>query len=379
MGTLADLEKKVAQLFVVGIPGRTISSQEHKLIERIGPGGYILFKHNIESVEQVAELNNSLLKVSDLGAWNNLAAWISVDQEGGRVQRLREPATLWPPAKLLGELNSPKTAYEMGYAIAVELLSLGFSVNYAPVLDVPDDWNNPALGDRCFSTDAEMVANMGSAYLRGMQRAGMLAVAKHFGGHGGVNVDSHLELPICQRSLAELREKDWVPFRRAIRARVEGVMTAHVMYPDIDADRPATLSRRVLQDHLRKELRFSKLIFTDDMGMGAISEKYSLEEAVFLAIEAGCDQILLCHNFDELESLWVNIVRAFDSGALPKSKLDESIARIEAAKRKWLNPLRYADVSKAKSVLGSAAHRKIVEAVITKRPLEGDLSDAGEL
>lgn len=375
MGTLAELEKKVAQLFVVGMPGKVLSAQEQKIIERIGPGGYVLFKHNIESVDQVVALNNSLLKSADRGAWRALPAWITVDQEGGRVQRIREPGTIWPPAKLLGQLNSPKTAYEAGFAMGAEVQALGFNVNYAPVLDVPDDWNNPALGDRCFSTDPEIVASIGSAFLRGMQRTGVLAVAKHFGGHGGVNVDSHLDLPVCKRSLQELRDKDWVPFRRAIRARVEGVMTAHVVYPDIDPERPATLSRRVLQDHLRKELRFSKLVFSDDMGMGAISQKYSLEEAVFLAIEAGCDQVLLCHNFDELESVWVSIVRAFESGALPKQKLDEALERITTAKQKWLSPVRYADATKAKSLLASPEHLKIAESILLQRPLEGEISD----
>ncbi|HVJ66307.1 MAG TPA: beta-N-acetylhexosaminidase [Bdellovibrionota bacterium] len=375
MGTLADLEKKVAQLFVVGVPGTTLSVQEQKTLERIGPGGYILFKHNIESVDQVVQLNNSLLKVSDRGSWRNMPSWISVDQEGGRVQRVREPATLWPPAKLIGQLDSPKTAYEAGFAVASELHALGFNVNYAPVLDVPSDWNNPALGDRCFSTDPEIVASMGSAFLRGVQRAGVLAVAKHFAGHGGVNVDSHLELPVCHTKLAELQEKDWVPFRRAIRARVEGVMTAHVLYTDIDAERPATLSRRLLQDHLRKELRFGKLIFTDDLGMGAITQKYSLEEAVFLSIEAGCDQLLLCHNFDELEAVWVNIVRAFESGALPKAKLDEALTRIGEAKKKWLSPVHYADAGKAKKILGCAEHQKIAEAILLQRPLEGDIAE----
>jgi beta-N-acetylhexosaminidase len=373
MGTLADLEKKVAQLFIVGIPGTSLSAQELKVIERVGPGGYVLFKHNVETLEQVVSLNNSLQKASDQGAWRNLPSWVSVDQEGGRVQRVREPATIWPPAKLLGQMNSPKTAYEAGFAIATELMSLGFNLNYAPVLDVPDDWSNPALGDRCFSTDAEVVASMGSAFLRGMQRAGILAVVKHFGGHGGVKVDSHLELPTCHRSLNELREKDWLPFRRAIRARAEGVMTAHVLYPEIDSERPATLSRRVLQDHLRKELRFSKLIFTDDMGMGAITQKYSLEEAVFLSIEAGCDQVLLCHNFDELESVWMNIVRAFESGALPKAKLDEALARITEAKKKWLTPVRYADASKAKNILGCSDYQKIAESILLQKPLEGEI------
>lgn len=375
MGTLADIEKKVAQLFVVGIPSKALNVQEQKLLERVGPGGYILFKHNLESTDQIVALNNSLLKVADQGAYRSLPSWISIDQEGGRVQRIREPATVWPPAKLLGQLNSPKTSYEAGFAIATELLALGFNVNYAPVLDVPVDWNNPALGDRCFSTDPEIVASMGSAFLRGTQRAGMLAVAKHFGGHGSVNVDSHLDLPVCHSKLNELRERDWVPFRRAIRARAEGVMTAHIVFTDIDADRPATLSRRVLQDHLRKELRFSKLIFTDDMGMGAIAQKYSLEEAVFLSIEAGCDQILLCHNFDELESIWMSVVRAFESGALPMSKLDESLERIQASKQKWLSPVRYADASKASALFASAEYKKIAQAIVDQKALEGEFAD----
>jgi len=356
MGTLADLEKKVSQLFIVGVPDLSLGAQEHKLLERIAPGGYIHFAHNIESPRQIIELNNDLQKISEENSWHNLPAWNSIDQEGGRVQRFKEPGTIWPSAKEVGDHNSTTDAFDLGQAIGAELKALGYNLNFAPVVDIPKDWNQPALGDRCFSTEVEKVAALGSALARGIQKSGVLAVAKHFPGHGTADADSHVSLPQCDLSLDELRERDWIPFKRCVRARIEGVLTAHVLYPKIDAERPATLSRKFIQDYLRTELRFNNLVFTDDMGMGALTNKYSLEESVFLALEAGCDQILLCHNIDELETIWTNVVRAYETNTLPKAKLDESIARIQKQKAKWIQPVVYADYSKAEKVLGSQKH-----------------------
>jgi beta-N-acetylhexosaminidase len=238
------------------------------------------------------------------------------------------------------------------------------------VVDVLQGPTTKAIGDRAFSDNAEVVANLGSAALRGLMKGGVLGVAKHFPGHGAVAGDSHKELPVCQKTVDELEASDWVPFRKIFRSRAEGVMTAHILYPKIDADRPATLSRKILQDYLRKSLRYSNLIFSDDLEMGALQEKYSLKDAAFLAIEAGCDQILMCHEWGQIEEVHAYLVNAFATGALPMKRLDESLARIQAAKKEFLLPFKFADRDFALAAVGAPDFKAIAEAIKSQKPIE---------
>ncbi|MBS1986151.1 MAG: beta-N-acetylhexosaminidase [Bdellovibrionales bacterium] len=348
-----DLGKLVGQSLIVGFEGTSIDKKTLDLLAKVGVGGVILFKQNYESLAQLVELTNTIQRAIIPAAADGLPAWICVDHEGGRVQRFGAPFTAFPPAAQWGKINSPKTCFEAGYVMARELSAAGVNVNFCPVVDVPADMNSPGLGDRVFSTDPEIVASLGSATARGLQKGGVLGVIKHFPGHGSANVDSHIDLPVCNKTVEELDANDWIPFKRAIRARAEGVMTAHILYPKIDPDRPATLSRRILQDQLRKNLRHAKLIFSDDMDMGAIRKKYELRDAAYFALEAGCDHVLLCHSLDQLEDVWSYLVKAFESGALPRKKIEESWERVSEAKRSYLLPYSERKLAEAAAIVGS--------------------------
>jgi len=365
---LAALEKKVGQLLMVGVPGQDLDRAKLDLLGKVGVGGVCLFSHNFETIPQLVELNNSIQKTLTAEAHAGLAAFISVDHEGGRVQRFKKEFTEFPPAQMWGKLNSPKTCFEAGYVMAKELLAVGVNVNFAPVIDVGH--GSKAIGDRAYSEDPELVSTLGSATVRGLLKGGILPVVKHFPGHGGVHADSHQELPVCDKSVEELDALDWIPFKKVFRSRAEGVMTAHILFPKIDADRPATLSRKILQDHLRKNMRYTKLIFSDDLEMGAIVKKYSLKDAAFLAIEAGCDQILLCHEFGQIEEIHAYLVNAFDSGALSMKRLDESLERIVDAKKRYLGAFKFANSELAQAIVGAPDFRAIAEAIKNQTPVE---------
>ena len=373
-----NIERKVGQLLMVGVPGLSLDRSKLDFLGRIGIGGVVLFASNYESIDQLVELNNSIQKTVTNEAYQGWPAWIAADHEGGRVQRFKKPFTVFPPQAAWGELNSPKTCFEAGYVMAKELTSCGVNLNFAPVIDVLQHVGTAAIGDRAYSDQAEIVSNLGSATVRGLMKGGIFAVAKHFPGHGSVGVDSHTELPVCNKTVQELETVDWIPFRKVFRSRVEGVMTAHILYPKIDAERPATLSRRLLQEHLRKSLRFSKLIFSDDLEMAAIQKKYSLKDAAFLAIEAGCDQVLLCHEWGQIEEVWQYLVNAFTSGALPMKRLDESIERIQEAKKNFLLPFKYADRELAKAVVGAPDFLAVADAIRNKVAVEAGPSTKAE-
>lgn len=364
------VERKVGQLLVVGVPGTSLDRSKLDFLGRIGVGGVVLFAHNFESIPQLVELNNSIQKTLTAESHQGLPAWICVDHEGGRVQRFKTNFTNFSPMAQWGKLNSPKTAFEAGYVMGKELSACGVNVNFAPVLDVGQATPSKAIGDRAISDSAEVVANVGSAAVRGLMKGGVLSVAKHFPGHGAVAGDSHTELPICNKTVEELEALDWLPFKRVFRSRIEAVMTAHILYPKIDPDRPATLSRKILQDYLRKSLRFSKLIFSDDLEMRALQDKYSLKDSAFLAIEAGCDHILLCHEWSQIEEVHQHLVRAFDSGALPFKRLEESLHRIEQAKKSFALPFKYAQADLAKVLVGAPDFVAVAEAIVNQTALE---------
>ncbi|NCN40283.1 beta-N-acetylhexosaminidase [bacterium] len=362
MANIEEIEKKVGQLFFVGIPGTGFDSEAMHTCIRVGVGGIILFKHNYESVEQLVNLTSAIQKNMIPSSYKGLPAWIGVDQEGGRVQRFKDPFTILPPQDVWTKVGSPKACFEAGFVLGKELRACGISVNFAPVIDVLQG-ESRAIGDRSFSADPEEVATLGSAVVRGIQKSGVLSVAKHFPGHGGVQADSHEELPVSKKTLKELESIDWPPFKKSIRSRVEGIMTAHILFPEVDASRPATFSRIFLQDQLRKNLRYQKLIFSDDLEMGAVASRYDLKEAAFLAVEAGCDQLLFGHKWDQIEDVWQHLVKAFVDGVLPMERLDESIARISESKMAHLSPYRAPSIEEAKAFVGHAAHKELAAAI----------------
>jgi beta-N-acetylhexosaminidase len=342
-------------LAIVGFTGHSVPAELRKLVAEFDLGGVIYFARNIVEPRQVAELSREVAALAI--EW---PLWISVDQEGGRVARLKRPFTEWPPAITLGRSGSEQLAERFAAALAAELTAVGINLDYAPVLDVHTNPANPIIGDRALAERADVAATLGRAVIRGLQRAGVAACGKHFPGHGDTSRDSHEELPIVEHDPRRLEEVELVPFRAAIEERVATVMTAHVLVPALDAERPASLSPRIVTTMLKDAMKFDGVVLSDDLGMKAISATTSLGEATVDAIGAGCDAVLLCNNtIDEQVMALETLIRAAESGRLKPSRLDDALARQRRVKERFLatHPKEKIDLN----IVGCAEHQAVAE------------------
>jgi beta-N-acetylhexosaminidase len=281
------------QTLMVGLPGPRMDAVARELVRDLKVGGVILFARNLESPEQVWELTRDLQR--EALAVTGRPLLIAVDQEGGRVQRLKAPFTLIPPARDLGTTSTPEAVEALARQVARELALVGLNVNLAPVLDVA---RTPACPqwDRAYGQDPEQVARFGVAAIRGYLAGGLIPAAKHFPGLGDTLADSHQVLPLAQSGDAQ-RLADLLPFRRAVAAGVPLVMTAHLLVPAWDAAHPATLSPVALQEWLRRRLGFQGVIITDDLEMGGITTQLHAPQGARQALAAGADLLLICNNW----------------------------------------------------------------------------------
>lgn len=342
------------QLLCVGFEGLEPSNE---LLDRIAEGKIgcvILFSRNIRDPQQLASLTAQLLQLAPQEA----PLLLAIDQEGGCVQRLRSPWTEWPTMRSVGEKNDLDTTAEVARSIARELRDLGIGLDFAPVVDVDTNPNNPIIGDRSFSTDPKRVAAHAKTFIRAMQSAGVAACAKHFPGHGDTVVDSHLALPTLAHRLERLQSVELVPFRAAVEAGVASIMTAHILYPALDAEFPATLSYPILQI-LRKELGYDGVVFSDDLEMKAVAEHYSLEDQVLRSLHAGVDALLVCKS----QELWLRALEILE--AAPPALLRDPLRRVRALKARYAQPLLtgghppYAAHQQLATTLRSAADHKL--------------------
>lgn len=319
-----SLEEKVGQLIHIGISGKTMRSGIESEIQKYHPGGVILFGINLGTANQVKELNNKLQKSSlkETG----IPLLISIDQEGGRVVRLTH-ITQFPGAMAMGQTGQPGLARAVGFITASELKDFGFNLVLAPVLDINNNPQNPVINTRSYGSNTSTVTEMGLAYMEGVQMAGSIPVIKHFPGHGDTTVDSHHDLPTISRTLDQLKSKELIPFQEAINKNAPALMTAHILFPALDQKYPATLSSRILQDLLRKELNFNGLIFTDAMEMKAIADRYETGESAILAIEAGVDVLLLTAEGPNTRRMFESLIKAVKDGRISKQRIDESVKR----------------------------------------------------
>lgn len=342
--------RDIGQFLIGSMPGTSIPVELRSLAREFDLGGVILFSRNIEVPEQVAELS---AESEALG--RTMPAWVSVDQEGGRVARLKEPFTTWPPMATLGRAGkqAEKLAERFAHALAQELLAVGISLDYAPVLDIHTNPKNPVIGDRALAERAEDVATLGSVIIRALQGAGLAACGKHFPGHGDTSTDSHLELPLVEHAPDRLRAIEFEPFRAAIAAQVAFIMTAHVLVPSLDERRPASLSPEIVQKLLRDELGFDGVILSDDLEMKAVSADHDIPEAAVDAIAAGCDGILICSGDVDLQGRTLEaLVRAAESGRLPTKRYDDAFARLKRAKQRFLMGDRLGPAARMKALRG---------------------------
>ncbi len=326
------LHREIGQLALVGFDGFSVTPEVASLARQFDLGGIILFKRNVESPEQVAEIAWRARALS-----RDLPLWVGVDQEGGRVARVRAPLTEWPPMETLGRADSEELAGRFGTALALELTALGFSIDFAPVLDVLTNPQNPVInGGRAISGDPDTVSRIGAAIIRALQAGGVAACGKHFPGHGDTSVDSHFDLPLVEHPPDRLRAIDFVPFRGAMEAGVAGIMTGHLLVPAFDEERPATLSRAIVEGLLRDELGFDGLVFTDDMNMKAVAARFTPGGAAVAAIAAGCDVLLLCGTDAAVQAeVLEELIYAVEREELPWKRVEDALARQRAAKARF--------------------------------------------
>ncbi|HVL65656.1 MAG TPA: beta-N-acetylhexosaminidase [Vicinamibacterales bacterium] len=351
-----DFRRHAGQVAIAGFAGPSIPGDLRRLAREFDLGGVIYFARNIESPEQVAELSREAQELA-----RELPLWVSVDQEGGRVARLRSPFTEWPPMITLGRSGDERLAERFARALAAELKAVGINLDYAPVLDVHTNPRNPVIGDRALGERAEDVARLGSIVIRTLQAEGIAASGKHFPGHGDTSVDSHFELPLVEHPPDRLEAVELVPFRAAIEAEVASIMTAHVLIPALDEERPATLSPRVVTGLLKEEMRYGGLVLSDDLEMKAISGRYGLEEATVLAIAAGCDAVLMCGADQDAQARALEaVIRAVESGQIPLKRAEDALARHRRVKERFLarrgSPLTGAAL---RAVLGRDEHQAV--------------------
>lgn len=309
---------------IAGIPHPYVCDTARALVCDADVLGIILFRRNLQSPAQAHAL------IRDLRALRREPLLMCVDQEGGRVQRLRAPLTDFPSMRALAHFNDPTLIEEATYQLGREILAVGFDLTFAPVVDVDTNPANPVIGDRAFSPSPEETAKFAAAAVRGLTRAGLLSCAKHFPGHGDTAQDSHLELPTLPHDLARLRRIEWPPFSAAAAAGVSSVMTAHIRFLEIDPLSPATLSRAALA-FLREELGFTQgPIISDDLEMKAIQAHYPVDEAAVRAIDAGCDALLICQSADEVTRSIRALERRAAADANFAARLSEAVMRNQA-------------------------------------------------
>ncbi|MBF0169905.1 MAG: beta-N-acetylhexosaminidase [Nitrospinae bacterium] len=326
----ADARQGAGRLLTVGFDGTRYDRRIARMFDELAPAGVILFSRNIESADQTRRLIADLKKLNE-DRYAGRPLFVAVDQEGGRVARLSADQPKWPTARSLGADGSAEQVEEIHRQIGRTVRNLGFNVDFAPVLDLDTNPDSPVIGDRSFSADPEKAARLGRAAIRGLQGEGVLACGKHFPGHGDTRLDSHLDLPEDTRPAGRFRDAELVPFIAAIEEEVAMIMTAHVIYPAFDPKRPGTLSPYVVTDLLRHELRFNGVIVGDDMDMKAIAGRWGDAEATLMAVEAGCDQLLVCHETPRREVVHRALMEAIESGAIGDVRFAASSARIDAA------------------------------------------------
>ncbi|MFC1862410.1 beta-N-acetylhexosaminidase [Thermodesulfobacteriota bacterium] len=342
---LSELNRQIGQIFMAGIPDTSLDKQTLQLIRDYNLGGIILFSRNIDNPIQIAELcrdiQDAALKI------HGHRIFISTDQEGGRVARLRTPFTEFPGNAAIGvDGDSETSAEEFGHITAEEMKLVGLNMNLAPVLDVQRGELEKHLTGRAFGEDPAIVSLLGRAVIRALQENGVMAVAKHFPGLGRATIDPHLNLPRIDIDNQELEEINLPPFHAAIEEGVSAVMTSHAVYDALDRDNPATLSYKILTELLREKMGFKGLVITDDLEMGAITKEWSVAEGAVNAFMAGADILLVCESQDELMNSIERMRGMVLRNEISNKRLNQSIERIKTVRNRFLKGKRKVSIAK---------------------------------
>ncbi len=356
-------KQKIAQLLMLGFSGTTLSPNIKRLIADYGLGGVILFARNISHPKQAADLCQELQDAALYGR-AGIPLFIGIDQEGGRVVRIKDGLTPLPPLAVLGKTGSEESAYSFACVLGRELRILGINMDFAPVLDINSNSNNPVIGDRSLGDNSELVSRLGIKLVKGLHDSGIIAVGKHFPGHGDTDTDSHISLPIVRQPLQILEQRELAPFKNAIGCGLNAIMSAHVLYPALDQNNPATLSSKILTGLLRDKLGFQGIVISDDLLMGAMDQN-KLSSLAVNALDAGVDILLFGRDDFPVESIINDIEQALTEKRISRKRLDDAVKNILRIKQKCLTPTLLAIYSQFKD-LGCAAHRKVMQEIVEK-------------
>ncbi len=339
-----SLEEKIGQLFFIGISGPTLDERTNVLLDEVRPGGVCLFSRNIKEAEQTRNLLDGISERLDI------SPLLSLDQEGGLVDRLRRVATPMPAAS---DFKDTESIRRFARIIAETVRILGFNMNFAPVVDVVDERRsafNNGLRSRAFGNSTEQATEFAGAFLDEMQANGLLGCVKHFPGLGAAEVDSHEELPLVNISEGEFSATDLAPYRSLIsNGTAHAVMAAHAAYPMVGLQEtgqdgrllPASLSREMISGLLRGQLGFDGVVITDDLEMGAIVRNYGIGDACKMALNAGADMLAICAGEDAIREGFRAITDAVKNGEITEERLNESVRRITALKSRSLSSLPF--------------------------------------
>lgn len=327
-----SLDEKLGQMILAGIDGYSVNANTQALITTYHVGGIILYKPNVKDSSQLVSLVNELKQKN---VKNKQPLWIGVDEEGGRVTRLPDEIQKTPTNQEIGKTNNKTYAYNIGNLIGSELRAYGLNVDFAPVLDINSNPNNPVIGDRSFGANAAVVNAMGIQEMKGLRNQQITSVVKHFPGHGDTSVDSHVGLPVVQNDLDRLRKLELLPFAEAFKQEADAVMVAHILLPKVDGQNPASMSKKIMTDLLRKEMGFQGVIMTDDMTMGAIEQNYDIGASAVKSVLAGANVIMVGHDYNKVVKVIEALRQAVQDKRIPMETIDQSVAKIQKLKMKY--------------------------------------------
>ena len=326
-----SLAEKAGQVVICGLKGYEIDSDVTSLIQDSKVGGVILFAKNIKDSTQLATITNSIKNLSN----PEIPPIIAIDEEGGMVSRMPSDIESMPSAYSIAQTGNTDLCYQSGEIIGKQLNALGLSTGFSPVLDIWSNPDNMIISSRAYGTTPEDVSTYATQVMLGLKSQEVIPVGKHFPGHGDTLDDSHYSLPVITKTKSELESYEFIPFKTAIDNGIPAIMVGHLLCTDIDNTYPASLSKTMVTGILKTELGFNGVVFTDDLTMDAIDNQYSVEDAGVMALNAGCDMLLVCHGYDNATNTINNIISAVENGTLSESRLNDAVYRILKLKSEY--------------------------------------------
>lgn len=336
--------EKIDQLLYIGVAGTELSAADRQLLRTHAIGGVLLLGGNIMSEEQLLTFTRAIQETNQ-----KPYAFVGIDEEGGRVSRVPDQRLRLPTSQRMAQGADAAKMEDVGRTLGHVSQYYGFNMDFAPVLDVNSNPNNPIIGDRALSADPKTVATLGTALMHGMQETGTIPVVKHFPGHGNTSVDSHVGLPKVTASKEELKRTELLPFQEAIQEGAEMVMVAHILYPAYDDQNPSSLSKPILTDLLRQQLGFKGVIITDDLVMGAITQQYGLAEAARQSLVNGADMAMFSEA-GAYAKVHAEVMQAVKDETLTTEMLDAKVMRILKLKQMYANSQEQQRPTKAELV-----------------------------